>query len=207
MTDLAPAAQPNVAAPTNEVEPKETKVQDTVLTGNEVKPEENLVANPQEPAKPEIPEKYELKMPDGYVLEGERMEVFDAFAREAGLTNESAQKAVDLFINTIPALIEEKRLETIKQWGEELKAVPEFAGSKFAESVGVAREAVQRFGGDAFAALLNETGLGNHPVVAKVFLNIGLATAEAAIANQTSANGAKSVGAKLWPNLPASNPS
>jgi hypothetical protein len=65
-----------------------------------------------------------------------------------------------------------------KAWVDESKNDTEIGGDKFAASAEMAKRVVQRFGTDAFKKALNDSGLGNHPELVRVFVRIGRAMTE-----------------------------
>lgn len=94
-------------------------------------------------------------------------------ALKAGLTKEQAKDLADSFIlserTKAESLQKEMELESAA-WVDSLKK--EF-GSAFDKQVEIAKRGVKAFGDDDVVKILNETGLGSHPAVVKMFAKIG----------------------------------
>lgn len=142
---------------------------------------------PQEPSKETVLKEYtDFKAPKGFELNKDLMAKFLPMAKESGLTQDAAQKFIDLYAATELADSEgseAKRLEADKTafttqnetWQAQTKSDPEIGGAKFEESmqhVAVARDA---FGNDALMALLNTTGIGNNVEVLRFMAKAGKA--------------------------------
>lgn len=158
MTDtlMEQAPQPNDGEPTS-----------TPETGLEQSPP----AEPEAPAG--APEAYELKPLEGQEFDGEFLKVYEETARELNLTNESAQKMIDKLSPVIQQQ-QQARIEAVRtEWAETSKADREFGGDKLRENLGVAKQALDKFGSDDFKKFINETGLGNHPEVIRFFYRAG----------------------------------
>lgn len=131
-------------------------------------------------ATPEVaPEKYEaFKLPEGFKLEGDRLEKLHSLAKESGWTQARAQSAVDTFCADIASSQQAAHAAQVEAWGAQLKSDPEIGGANYEGNLQTAGKAVAKFGGPDMVNLLNETGLGNHPVIVKAFLQVGKAISE-----------------------------
>ncbi|EUD09179.1 peptidase [Providencia alcalifaciens] len=136
------------------------------------------------------PEKYEFTAGEGQELDKEALAAFEPIARELGLSNEQAQKIVDVYGSTImPQLVKQQADEWQKQvtgWAETVKADKEGLGST--ESIGYAQKALDQFGSPELKSYLVETGLGNHPELVRVFSKIGKSMSEDGFVNGSSEN-------------------
>ncbi len=142
---------------------------------------------PADAAKPAgAPEAYTpFTMPEGIEADADLMTGFAATAKELGLSQEQAQKLVDLQVKSAQGQ-DTSRRESIEQaitkqseaWVNELKADPELGGEKFNATVATAAKAMQSFGTPELRALLNESGLGNNPELVKLFHRIGASISE-----------------------------
>lgn len=123
------------------------------------------------------PINYELTLPEGFTFDAEIQTDLVEFAKEKNLTQEEAQKLVDLGVK-----MRQKEVavfqETQKQWIEQIKTSPELGGEKLAENIAVAKKAIDAFGTPTLKQLLNDTGFGNHPEVVSAFYKIGKAISE-----------------------------
>ncbi|ELG5718325.1 peptidase [Escherichia coli] len=133
--------------------------------------------------KPEgAPEKYEFKPAEGQELDTAALEQFEPIARELNLTNEQAQKMVDLYGTKIMPMVQQQQAEawqkTTEQWAADVKADKEIGGDKLTANLSAAQRALDQFGTPELKEYLNATGLGNHPDLVKTFVKIGKAMSE-----------------------------
>ena len=126
---------------------------------------------------PEVPESYELNMPDGVQLDKAAADEFTAIAKDLKLNQEQAQKVAD-----IGAKMAQRQAEAhanlVSSWVEQVKADKVIGGDKLEENLAVARKAMDVFGTPELKDVLNSTGLGNHPAVIKAFYQAGKAISE-----------------------------
>lgn len=131
------------------------------------------------PEKPKGPEgELKLKLPEGSLLKPDAVEKVAARAKELNLTPEQAQAELERESQTLSSFVEGQKAElaqTVSAWVDEAKKDQEIGGEKFAANAEVARQVVNRFGTEAFKKALNESGLGNHPELVRVFVRIGRA--------------------------------
>ncbi|QXX83892.1 peptidase [Providencia sp. R33] len=136
------------------------------------------------------PEKYEFTAGKDQELDTAAVAAFEPIARELGLSNEQAQKIVDVYGSTImPQLVKQQADEWQKQvtgWAETVNADKEGLGST--ESIGNAQKALDQFGSPELKSYLVETGLGNHPELVRVFSKIGKAMSEDGFVSGSSEN-------------------
>lgn len=177
----APVVQTTATAPAT---PDATGAQPAV----DAKPNGDAPATTTPPAaetKPDVPagapEKYEFKAPEGYEIDAELLNEFSPVLKGLDLSQDDAQKVVDL----APKLIEHTQNKTIAavfehigfadhaNWATALKADPELGGEKLAENTAVAVKAMQAFASPALQALLEKSGLGNHPEMVRAFYKVG----------------------------------
>ena len=140
------------------------------------------------------PEKYEFKPVEGRELDSETMSTFAEVAKEAGLTQDAAQKILDRMAPQM-AQRQQAQIEAIRsEWVEASKTDSEFGGDKIAENLATAKKALDQFGTPELRALLNESGLGNHPEIIRLMYRAGKAISE-----DTYVGRAASVGGKPAP--------
>lgn len=136
----------------------------------------------KEEQKPEgAPEKYEFKAGEGIELDSAAMADFEPVARELNLTNEQAQKLVDVYPKIL-AGVQQRQVEAWQKqtegWAESVKADKEFGGDKLTANLGAAQCALDQFGNPELREYLESTGLGNHPELVKAFIKVGKAMSE-----------------------------
>jgi hypothetical protein len=68
--------------------------------------------------------------------------------------------------------------EAREHWAQEARNDREFGGESLNGNLAVAKRAMDTFGTPELAKLLNESGLGNHPEVIRVFYRAGKAISE-----------------------------
>lgn len=124
---------------------------------------------------------YEFKVPEGVKLDGEALDAVKATAKEFGLTAEQAQKVVDLGVKQAQAFqtqMAEHSKQVAEQWATDTKNDKEFGGDKLPENLATAKRALDTFGTPELKKLLNDSGLGNHPEIIRVFVKAGKAISE-----------------------------
>ena len=123
------------------------------------------------------PEKYEFTMPDGVELDAAAADEFSAIAKELKLSQADAQRIAD-----VATKMQQKQAEThvatVKGWAESCKTDKEFGGDNLEQNLSVARKAIDTFGSPELKALLNTSGLGNHPEVVRFAFKAGKAISE-----------------------------
>lgn len=135
------------------------------------------------------PEKYEFTAGKDQELDAEAVAAFEPIARELGLSNEQAQKIVDVYGSTImPQIMKQQNEAWQKQtteWAETVKADKELGST---ESIGNAQKAMDQFGTPELKQYLNDSGLGNHPELFRIFSRIGKAMSEDGFVSGSSEN-------------------
>lgn len=156
----------------------ETQKTDEELAADKDKAEKAEKEQKQEGA----PEKYEFKPAEGQELDAAALEQFEPIARELNLTNEQAQKMVDLYGTKIMPMVQQQQAEawqkTTEQWAADVKADKEIGGDKLTGNLSAAQRALAQFGTPELKEYLEGTGLGNHPELVKAFVKVGNAMSE-----------------------------
>jgi len=135
------------------------------------------------------PEKYEFKAPEGFELDTELVEQFTPVAKELNLTNDQAQKLVDLYADKIKAqqnANNEAWIATLDGWASSVKTDKEMGGPALENNLVAARNALEKYGTPELKAVMNPPspqnpkglGLGNHPEIIRVLARIGKAMGE-----------------------------
>jgi hypothetical protein len=162
------------------------------------------------------PEKYEFKAPEGSEYAPEVLETFSAAAKEADLSQDAAQKLIEKMAPALIARQVDQVTAIQKEWLDASTADKEFGGEKLRENLGIAKRALDAFdpipaGADAngkplstpLRALLDETGLGNHPEVLRFMFRAGKAISEDKfVGGKGSGGNVTDVGKILYPNTP-----
>lgn len=146
------------------------------------KHEEEKPGEEKEQKQEGAPEKYDFKPAEGQELDVAALEQFEPIARELNLTNEQAQKMVDLYGTKIMPMVQQQQADawqkTTEQWAADVKADKEIGGDKLTGNLSAAQRALAQFGTPELKEYLEGTGLGNHPELVKAFIKIGKAMSE-----------------------------
>lgn len=118
-----------------------------------------------------------LAVPEGVPADAEGLAAFKALAAENGIAPDLAQKLVAFQAERTRAAVEQ-HAATIQKWAGEAQADREFGGADFARNAGIARDALKAFATPALVAVLDQSGLGNHPELIRAFYRVGKAMAE-----------------------------
>ena len=120
----------------------------------------------------------DFQVPEGVDVQGDALNNFKQMAAEAGLTQEQAQKFVNIGVQMQQQWADEQS-SAIKaageQWAQLSQKDSEFGGQVLEENLGVAKQALDKFGTPELKQLLNDSGFGNHPEVIRVFYRVGKA--------------------------------
>ena len=181
--------KPVTPAPTAPVAPADNK---TILGGEP--PKEVIVAG--------APEKYaDFTLPEGTTVDKDTMAKATAAFKDLGLSQENAQKLVTIqaeYAKANNAAILESFNKQVAGWKDE--SVKMF-GNDYEKEFGIAAKAVERFGTPAFKAMLNETGIGNHPEWVRFCNKIGKTVSEENPVDGIKAGERKTDAEILYPNM------
>jgi len=129
-----------------------------------------------ETEKPVVPEKYDLKLPEGALVDKSRVEEISNLAREKGLSNEQAQ---DLLTRENDAVVkyhnaQQDHVNKMREdWRKQVVEDKELGGDNLNKNVELAHRALKEFGSDALKQQLESTGLGNHPELVRMLSKVG----------------------------------
>lgn len=161
---------------------------------------------PQVEAEPQgAPETYEFELPEGYELNQEVAEEFTAYARELNLPQDKAQAAVSMgvkLLESAQAKQAEAYAQQVSAWRNEVTNDKDIGGPALAENLSYAAKVLDTYAPD-LRAVLDETGLGNHPAFVKAFVKIGKAISEDRLVGgaQQAPGAALDPAAKLFPTM------
>lgn len=131
--------------------------------------------------RPDTPEGYELNrpaLPPDIIYDENQEKMFRKFAHDNGLSGQQAKAVFDLY--------HEQVLESVKVFNETAERARTEAettlkkewGEKFNGNLETAKRALKEFGGDEVVNFMNKSGLGNIPLIIKLFQKIGDAMSE-----------------------------
>lgn len=156
-------------------------------------PQVDPAAPPAPPAPPEpgkqgtdgnarvVPDKYDLKLPDGSLLDAKATEKVSSFAKEMKLTQTEAQAVLERESALLASYVDNQKqhlAQQQKEWVESVKVDKELGGDNFNKNIEMAKRVVDRYGTDSFKKALNDSGLGNHPELVRFVSRIGKAMSE-----------------------------
>jgi hypothetical protein len=157
---------------------------------------------PEKDVKAGAPEAYEdFAIPEGLQAAPEALEQFKSLAKSMNLSQENAQKLVDMQASMIATQAEaalHQYKQTTENWKSETK---QMLGPDYKKQLAVAARAIERFGTPELRTLMNETGLGNHKAFVSFAMKAGHAIAEDKFAEgRPGAVGPKSAAETLYPD-------
>lgn len=118
----------------------------------------------------------ELTLSEDSFVSEDQANAIKEFAKENGLSSESAQKILDERNQAVTDYIDNEKTsfeERKSNWVSEIRSDSELGGKKFDQSVTAAKSVLDKFASKEFKKVLDETGLGNHPEVVRIFSRIG----------------------------------
>lgn len=146
----------------------------------------------KESEKPGVPEKYDLKLPDGSLLDPGRLEKIAADAKAQGLSNEQAQELVQREHQAVADFVKDNSRDGAK-WNQQMDAWEKEAldskdlgnGSKqkLAEISEVAMRGAKAYFPAEVIKYLEDTGQGSNPHVLRGLYKLGQLVAEGEIPN------------------------
>lgn len=191
----SPASEPPASSPA----PNGGDTPPTTEAGDPAKPAEG--DKPEEGKAEGAPEAYEFKAPEGQELDQAAVEAFTPIAKELNLSNEQAQKLVDLYAAQIKG--QQDAYNAVRDgWVSSVKNDPEIGGAKLEGNLAVAAKAIDQFGGPELRQALNETGVGDNPAIVKFMIKVGRAISEDNFPRGSSGDpgGGKSPAEILYPS-------
>jgi hypothetical protein len=150
--------------------------------GEKPEGEAEVVEGEKEETPEGAPEEYaDFEAPDGVTLNAEKIDKLKEFSKAKNLTQAEAQGLVDMAVELQAEQNQAFADQIIEQraaWREQAQADPEFGGKAFATNLPIAVAGRDRFGTPELTELLNQSGLGDHPEVIRLFYRVGKATGE-----------------------------
>lgn len=162
------------------------------------------------------PETYDTaawEMPEGVEFDAEGFEAVEPVLRDLNLTNDQAGKLMGAYAEKIVPMIQqraEKQMtdaanEMSANLARDLQADPEVGGAKLKEAQAYSAKAIAAAIPDAgkraeFSQFLNESGLGNHPLLTRVLNTAGRAMSEASTPAAGAGGGEKTAAEVFYGN-------
>jgi len=151
------------------------------------------------------PEKYaDFTMPEGVTLDEDLLVEAEPLFHEANLTQETAQKLINLQGKAAQKWAENQVQEhhaLAASWEAESKNDKEFGGRNLKQNMAVAIKGMKATATPALQQILDDTGLGNHPEVIRLFYHLGLEVKEPdLVEGRPGGEPAKGDARRMYPN-------
>lgn len=166
------------AAPPEPVSSQPDEKPSSALLGGEQQQQEDTDEPSGQDAAddPVAPETYELTLPDENPLGETGVANIEALAREFDLSNDEAQKLVDLQLGAVQAVTEAAQAAYVKQgdtWHQEITADTEFGGEHLKATLDDANRVLKEFADGEFVDELKDTPYANHPGLVRMLARVG----------------------------------
>jgi hypothetical protein len=184
------AAQTEETAPVEESTQENTESSSTLLTGStssdtsgdtdsEETPEGETGGGSKadDDGQTDAPETYaDFNLPEGVEMDESLLAAALPLFKEANLTQEQAQKFIDLQAERVQASVKEQT-ESFNQlvdgWREQSVNDKEFGGDNLERTMQITQKAMEKYGTPEFKELMNDHGLGNHPEMIRFIFHAG----------------------------------
>lgn len=154
-----------------------------------------------------VPDSYTFTAPEGQSMDAEAVAELSGIAKELGLSQEEGQKVADIGAK-LAQKWETKQAETLQkasaEWAAAATADKEYGGDKLEASMTAAKKALTAFGSPELTALLNGSGLGNHPEVIRFMVKAGKAVSEDRMVTGgagPAGNATESAAQRMYPSM------
>lgn len=192
VTSSAPGEAASTPAPVSPGEGAPTPSSDTAQTAAGTKaPEAKLPegasasgATGSEPKGQEPPkvEDFSLAFPDGLQGDPAFAQKMTELAKKSGVNKAQAEGIFNGLLEEQKKVVEAFTKEQ-EAWISELKADKDIGGINLDKNLAFAKKAAISVGGEDFAQLLHDAGLGNNPQVVRALVKVGKMLSEDSIAN------------------------
>ena len=156
---------------------EEIKAAEEAKAAEEGKSPEEIKAAEEKKEKEGAPESYaDFNMPEGMEVDKGMMETFLPLAKEGKLSQEGAQKFVDLYSKGLKDSVDahvKDWADAMGKWKDDTKADKEVGGERFDQTQVNVNLALKTFGNEKLSEMLEVTGVGNHVEFVRFFDKIG----------------------------------
>lgn len=148
----------------------------------------------------------EFQLPEGLSLDERLFGEFTKTAKEIGLNQDQAQTLVNMGAQLSQKIMDQAQadhVQRVNSWAEETRNDKEIGGEQLQANLATAKKAMDAFGSDELIAVLDSTGLGNHPAIIKAFVKAGKAMSEDTLmpGGAQVPTAQKSLAQTLYPNM------
>lgn len=148
------------------------------------------------------PESYaDFKVEEGLMINKEGMEEFKKVAKSLNLTQDNAQKLIDMQSSLLKKQNESQMAEFNKQISEWEAETIKRLGPDKDRAISYVGKAVDRFGTPELRDFFNKTGIGNHPELVDFFKKVGMAISEDTLSDGKGGKASKTAAEIFYPNM------
>ena len=164
-----------LTAQVQEIAEKAEALRVSKLSPEEKAAEEKAKADAEEAAKSsKAPDEYaDFKMPKDMPVDEALLNDFKPLAKEMDLSQEKAQKLIDLYAENVAPLMVQRQTEAwngqLEAWKAECQADQEIGGDRFEPAVLEAKRVINTLGTQELKKVFDDYGLGNNPELVRVF--------------------------------------
>lgn len=183
-----PAADPAATNPpaADPATPAGASGDSAAATAANGKPAEGAKTEPPAGGPAVVPDKYELKIPDGSLLDAAHVDKLTAFAKEQKLTNAQAQVILNRENEAVASYVTAHKPggevwnKLVTDWESAALVDKEIGGSKevLAANVELGKRVIDRYFPEPIRKFLQESGYGSNPDVLRGFVKLGKAAGE-----------------------------
>ncbi len=168
---VTPEQTTTSTTPTND----QTVANSTATTGVPNAPQQPSTENKPAEFVPLTDESFKLDLPEGVTLDPELKSGFMNLANDLKLPRETVDKLAELHTGALRRAVEQqaKQWDDLQQqWRKEVESSPKFGGDKLQPSLGKISEFINKFSSnpDGVRQAIDQTGLGNHPLMVELLL-------------------------------------
>jgi hypothetical protein len=208
----SPLATATVDAPAEAAVEQKTEGADKVPAADEKKPEaetdEAKTARETAEKAERVAAFEKLTLPEGMPADQPAVADFKAAALDLGLDAAAAQKLIDTVAPKLQEAVNapyKAWADTVENWTGQIKADPEIGGKDLQKNMGFAAAYVDSLGAadaKAFREMLDVTGAGYHPAMARLLVREGKRIAEGGpVLGGRAARATQPTAADLYPSM------
>lgn len=128
-----------------------------------------------------VPEKYDLKAPEGATLAPEFVNEVSALAKELGLSNEKAQALLNsqyAKLSQAEVLQKQQLQERSDAWKKAALEDKEIGGEQLNQNIEMSSRVLKKYFPETVIKFINDSGFGNYPDFLRGFVRLGKAMGE-----------------------------
>ena len=134
-----------------------------------------------------VDENFEPTVPEGIEIDKDSLEGYKTFAKDKGLTKETAQTVFDFMLDSrtkFDTAQKEKRASTVAKNVELIKADPEIGGQNYTTVQNAVDSITLKYGGQDFKQQINDAGFKSEPSFLRFMSNLNKVLTEDKVVTQ-----------------------